>query len=133
MGDIKREKPPMDLFKAIFANSDSEDEDAEESDKPDDDSTPNKPNNPFINAQPEATVPNVADLNEEPRNHLRSSAPARGIFANIDLDALKAKPAAPSNCNINYAKVSSEGPLPKPLSSDAPHEPMQGPMPPNPY
>ena len=73
-------KPPSDLFKAIFLDSDSDDEeeDQEEEKQP-------TPANIPITSNPNSKT---KTLDQGDGNVLRNSQPARGIFANIDLDSL---------------------------------------------
>ena len=81
--EIKTEKPPMDLFKAIFANSDSEDEDSEESEPEKESSRLKKPPDSEDSSSRGARPMFNSSVN-------RSSAPntdsARGIFAGINFD-----------------------------------------------
>ena len=82
-------KPPADLFKAIFLDSDSDESDAEDEEEKEVEKAPEEPvnrpgNNIAVNSQPAGTKP----WEEKEGNVLRNKQPARGIFANIDLDSL---------------------------------------------
>ncbi len=80
--EVVAEKPPPDLFKSIFLDSDeSSDDDKEESEKEQEKKSVNPPPKPKPNSNPMAGAKNV----------LRNPAPAKGIFANIDFDKLNAK------------------------------------------
>jgi len=84
-------KPPPDLFKAIFVDSDSDSE--TEEDDPSIDSNANKTTS--IKAGNHLPTPVVTSApkpwEKKEGNVLRSKEPARGIFANIDLDSLNRK------------------------------------------
>ena len=82
-------KPPADLFKAIFLDSDSDESDAEDEKEEEMEKAPEEPvsrpgNNIPVNFQPAGSKP----WEEKEGNVLRNKQPARGIFANIDLDSL---------------------------------------------
>jgi len=87
-------KPPPDLFKAIFVDTDSDsDSEMEEEDNPSTDSNANKATS--INPGNHLPTPVVTSApkpwEKKEGNILRSKEPARGIFANIDLDSLNRK------------------------------------------
>jgi hypothetical protein len=75
-----QEKPPMDLFKAIFANSDSESESESEEDEGPQESNRQPSGHPADRGSDKQDI-----VVEEPSK--QRDAP-RGIFANIDFDAL---------------------------------------------
>jgi len=86
-------KPPADLFKAIFVDSDSEsDSDEEGSDKKNEASasTSDVLSKVQTISKTPATVA-TKPWEEKQGNVLRNKEPARGIFANIDLDSLNRK------------------------------------------
>jgi len=86
------EKPPADLFKAIFLDSDSDsDSETEKEDQTpnSDHSTPNTKLGNHILAPTVSLAPKPWEKKEG--NVLRNKEPARGIFANIDLDSLNRK------------------------------------------
>jgi len=78
-------KPPADLFKAIFLDSESDDSDSEN-----EEDTGKVPpvqlplSQPLNNSKTTVSKP----WEEKEENILRNKQPARGIFANIDLDSL---------------------------------------------
>jgi len=93
-------KPPMDLFKAIFADSsDSESEKEEEKEETAAETAARLRENHATGEK----VKGPANPWEETRgNVLRSKEPAKGIFANIDFEALNKRttskrPRSPSN------------------------------------
>jgi len=86
-------KPPADLFKAIFVDSDSESDSDSEQDIASTSTnlsttTTSKPGN-HLPTPVVTSVPRPWEQKEG--NILRSKEPARGIFANIDLDSLNRK------------------------------------------
>merc|ERR1711936_132297 len=93
-------KPPMDLFKAIFADSsDSESEKEEEKEETAAETAARLRENHATGEK----LKGPANPWEETRgNVLRSKEPAKGIFANIDFEALNKRtttkrPRSPSN------------------------------------
>jgi G patch domain-containing protein 1 len=82
--DLEETGNKMDLFKAIFENSDDEDSEEEETDKP-----------------PKAT----------PVEPLRNTSPPRGIFANLDLDALSNNRKPKESPAPKEAEAEPEDPL----------------------
>ena len=101
-------KPPLDLFKSIFldssgSSSEEEEEDGEkqkaaESAKPARDNRPQTEKEKLFGTELVKEEPN----NEKPKpweekrqNILRNKAPAKGIFANIDFEALNKKKLRP--------------------------------------
>jgi len=83
-------KPPADLFRAIFLDSDSESDSDTEQETQDTNNctTTSKPGN-HLSTPVVPSVPKPWEKQEG--NVLRSKEPARGIFANIDLDSLNRK------------------------------------------
>eukprot|EP00090_Calanus_glacialis_P046116 TRINITY_DN8895_c0_g1_i1.p1 TRINITY_DN8895_c0_g1~~TRINITY_DN8895_c0_g1_i1.p1 ORF type:complete len:643 (-),score=297.67 TRINITY_DN8895_c0_g1_i1:97-1869(-) len=84
-------KPPADLFKAIFVDTESESESDTEQDIASTNlgtTTTSKPGN-HLSTPVVTSVPRPWEQKEG--NILRSKEPARGIFANIDLDSLNRK------------------------------------------
>lgn len=85
--EVVQPKPPMDIFKAIFADSDSESEVEDEiSEK-------------VVTVGNHLLTKTTTDTPKNPweereGNVLRSKAPAKGIFANIDFDALNKRPSS---------------------------------------
>lgn len=75
--DVKTEKPPMDLFKAIFANSDSESED--ESDQAKDEEVE-------VEEVEVSRTKNDREKSPEKSKPSNGDHQARGIFAGIDFD-----------------------------------------------
>merc|ERR1711874_19974 len=93
-------KPSLDLFKAIFLDSDSdsdeedqkgEKEEEEEADKMTAEEATSKAL--YLGRELAPKVP-PKPWEEKKQNLLRNTDPARGIFANIDFDALNKKKAA---------------------------------------
>merc|ERR1712062_433032 len=93
-------KPPMDLFKAIFADSsDSESEKVEEKEETAAETAARLREN---HATGEKLKGPANPWEEKRGNVLRSKEPAKGIFANIDFEALNKRttskrPRSPSN------------------------------------
>merc|ERR1712173_37624 len=104
MGEEEEEvivpKPPMDLFKAIFADSsDSESEKEEEKEETAAETAARLREN---HATGEKVKGPANPWEETKGNVLRSKEPAKGIFANIDFEALNKRtsskrPRSPSN------------------------------------
>jgi G patch domain-containing protein 1 len=87
------EKPPMDLFKAIFADSDSESSSEENNDEVAMAAAATATNRQEKESEKEGAAA-AAAVNKPPE---RSEAP-RGIFANIDFDALnRRRPPRPKS------------------------------------
>ncbi len=87
-------KPPIDLFKSIFLDSDSDDE--SDAPKKTEEKSPKKRSEKeeTFGSELEATTASDKKPWEEKReNVLRNPAPARGIFANVDFDLLNRKKA----------------------------------------
>jgi len=87
------EKPSMDLFKAIFLDSDSDsDEENDEDEKADEGKTDETSNSKslYFGRELAPKVP-PKPWEEKKQNLLRNTDPAKGIFANIDFDALNKK------------------------------------------
>ena len=89
--DEVTEKPPADLFKAIFLDSESESEDDDDNGQTE--SAPAPPPVPAINPAVSGPKP----WQEKEGNILRNKEPARGIFANIDLDSLNRRGPSSNN------------------------------------
>lgn len=87
-------KEKMDLFKAIFASSD------EESDT--EDTSKNKTSQDDQTST--ARMDRVEKSTSSSKNVLRNTSPPRGIFANLDLDALKPKPLPPKEKGNDISK-----------------------------
>merc|ERR1719186_1778334 len=100
------EKPSMDLFKAIFLDSDSDSD--EEMETEEDSST--KEAETRVERELAPKVP-LKPWEEKKQNLLRNNEPARGIFANIDFDALNKKRVNTEEVN----KESGEEAAPKPI------------------
>ena len=112
MAQVKEEevvvpKPPMDMFKAIFADSDSDESDNEPEEKPV--ATESEKSGNHIQAKSSIGAPKKP-WEEKEGNVLRSKEPATGIFANIDFDALNKRPAAkrPRSPSISPRRVKPE-------------------------
>ena len=127
ISDIKREeeeeeneavKPPADLFKAIFLDSDTDDNDEESEEE--ENEVNGKESVPATAVLLPKIIPSQAGASkpweEKEGNVLRSKEPARGIFANIDLDSLN-KRAAPSS---SEQEVSSSDSTEKPKKGSTP-------------
>ena len=115
-------KPPSDLFKAIFLDSDSDNSDSDDDDDDTSVQVEDKSNNknsssniseaPIIKQPPQ---PQQSKPWEERReNTMRNSEPARGIFANIDLDSLNRRVPAVKKDDVTPA----ERPVAKGSSKD---------------
>merc|ERR1712088_607303 len=93
-------KPPMDLFKAIFADSSESESEKEEEKEENAAETAARLRQNHASAE---KIKGPANPWEERRgNVLRSKEPAKGIFANIDFEALNKRtsskrPRSPSN------------------------------------
>merc|ERR1711936_1268783 len=93
-------KPPMDLFKAIFADS-SDDESEKEEDK-EETAAETAARLRESHATAEKIKGPANPWEERKGNVLRSKEPAKGIFANIDFETLNKRtsskrPRSPSN------------------------------------
>ena len=104
-------KPPADLFKAIFLDS--------ESDSDDDNDTAEAESAPAPVARPPVQIPANNPSGSGPKpweekegNILRNKEPARGIFANIDLDSLNRRGPAEKIKNRS-AEQKTEKPVAK--------------------
>merc|ERR1719317_11074 len=91
--DLVQEKPPADLFKAIFVDSDSDSESESEKEKEDENRIPDNKtsSNKGNHISTSGGTPAPKPWEKKEGNILRSKEPARGIFANIDLDSLNRK------------------------------------------
>ena len=87
--DSEPVKPPADLFKAIFLDSESDGSDTEKEEETEKVSEAKQPASLPVNKLPVNSQNTVSKPWEEKEgNILRNKEPARGIFANIDLDSL---------------------------------------------
>jgi len=107
-------KPPSDLFKAIFldSESESENEEANESHEADKAETTSA-----SMTRPPLQIPNNVPSGAGPKpweekegNILKNMQPARGIFANIDFDSLNRR--GPSSKTPSESKEQSKEPKP---------------------
>merc|ERR1712210_394557 len=94
-------KPPMDLFKAIFADSSDDESDKEEEDK-EETAAETAARLRESHATSEKIKGPANPWEERKGNVLRSKEPAKGIFANIDFETLNKRtsskrPRSPSN------------------------------------
>ena len=108
--DEKIEKPPIDLFKSIFLASDSDDSEDEKEDEVqiNDIKAPNKlSKKDFFGTELEPKSDTVKPWEQKPENTLRNKNPAKGIFANIDFDALN-KPKVSKSISEEPKKYSAE-------------------------
>jgi len=105
-GEVVQEKPPADLFKAIFVDSDSEsDSESEEEDPSKNSRNENQGNHIAITSGTPAPKP----WEKNDGNILRNKEPARGIFANIDLDSLNRKHQVKEKEPVVEQKVKTVG------------------------
>ena len=98
-------KPPADLFKAIFLDSDSDSE-PEESDAEKEDAAKKVPHQPVslpLNSTSNSSVNKPWE--EKEGNILRNKQPARGIFANLDLESLNRRKPAEKKQDVNITDV----------------------------
>lgn len=112
MQDILSSDPPakIDLFKAVFLSS------SEESDSDEDQQLKTITDQPSLANNKNSSQLNVGLSKNEPLqktsattlNILRNNSPPRGIFANLDLDALnsytKVSESVPSGSNVSSAQ-----------------------------
>merc|ERR1712037_1049985 len=94
-------KPPMDLFKAIFADSSDDESEKEEEDR-EEIAAETAARLRESHATSEKIKGPANPWEERKGNVLRSKEPAKGIFANIDFEALNKRtsskrPRSPSN------------------------------------
>ena len=98
-------KPPADLFKAIFLDSESESE-PDESDTEKEEATKKVEHQPVSLPLNKSSTPAVNKPWEEKEgNILRNKQPARGIFANLDLESLNRRKPAESKQDVHNTDV----------------------------
>ena len=97
-------KPPIDLFKSIFLDSSSDEEDnadnKEQSKASRDQSTEGKKE--LFGTELEDEKPQKKPWEEKKENRLRNPAPAAGIFANVDFDKLNREEFNSPVYNLNF-------------------------------
>merc|ERR1712037_641002 len=86
-------KPPMDLFKAIFADSSDDESEKEEEDK-EETAAETAARLRESHATAEKIKRPANPWEERKGNVLRSKEPAKGIFANIDFETLNKRPSS---------------------------------------
>jgi len=95
-------KPPMDLFKAIFADSSDDESEKEEEEEKEETAAETAARLRESHAKAEKIKGPANPWEERKGNVLRSKEPAKGIFANIDFETLNKRtsskrPRSPSN------------------------------------